>query len=89
MTSDQMVSVSPIWQLGHVGKGPDVFAKPPFCQKSLGPIAQMPECLFSHLPLALGYFLVACGSNLAVGDEHCSLLKLTHGDTQIVTSFTR
>ncbi len=31
MTSDQMVSVSPIWQLGHVGKGPDVFAKPPYC----------------------------------------------------------
>ncbi len=26
--SDQMVSVSLIWQLGHVGKGPDVFAKP-------------------------------------------------------------
>ncbi len=27
MTSDQMVSVSPIWQLWHVGKGPDEFAK--------------------------------------------------------------
>ncbi len=31
MTSDQMVSVSPIWQLGYVGKGPDVFAKSPYC----------------------------------------------------------
>ncbi len=35
MTSDQMVSVSPIWQLGHVEKGPDVrsysvFAEPPY-----------------------------------------------------------
>ncbi len=29
MTSDQLVSVSPIWQLGHVEEGPDVFAEPP------------------------------------------------------------
>ena len=26
MTSDDMLSVSPIWQLGHIGKGVDVFA---------------------------------------------------------------
>ncbi len=26
---NQMVSVSPIWQLGHVGKGLDVFPEPP------------------------------------------------------------
>ncbi len=31
MTSDQMVSVSLIWQFGHMGKGADVFAKPPHC----------------------------------------------------------
>ncbi len=30
MPSDQMVSVSLIWQLGHVGKGADVFAEPPY-----------------------------------------------------------
>ncbi len=30
MTSDQMVSVPLIWQLGHVGKEADVFAKPPY-----------------------------------------------------------
>ncbi len=29
MRSDQIVSMSPIWQLGHVEKGPDVFAEPP------------------------------------------------------------
>ncbi len=28
MTGDQMVSL--IWQLGHAGKGADVFAKPPY-----------------------------------------------------------
>ncbi len=28
MASDQMVSVSLIWQLGHVRKGADVFAEP-------------------------------------------------------------
>ncbi len=31
MTSDQIVSGSPIWQLGHVGKGADVFAEAPYC----------------------------------------------------------
>ncbi len=30
MTSEKMVIVSPIWQLGHVGKGADLFAEPPF-----------------------------------------------------------
>ncbi len=29
MASDQMVSVLPIWQLGHVRKRSDVFAKTP------------------------------------------------------------
>ena len=28
MTSNQMIPVSPIWQLGHVGKGPDGSAEP-------------------------------------------------------------
>ncbi len=40
MTSDQMVSVSPIWQLGHIGQGTDVFAEPPYCS------AQVVEHLF-------------------------------------------
>ncbi len=35
MTRDQMVSVSPIWQLGHVGKGADVFAKPQFSHTAM------------------------------------------------------
>ncbi len=30
MKSNQMVSVSPIWQLGHVEKGPDPFAESPY-----------------------------------------------------------
>ena len=30
MTSNQMVSVSPIWQLEHVEKGADMFAGPPY-----------------------------------------------------------
>ncbi len=36
VTSDQMVSVSPTWQLGHVGKGADVFAEPPYWNTSGG-----------------------------------------------------
>ncbi len=31
MTSDQMISVSPIFQLGYVGKGADVFAESLYC----------------------------------------------------------
>ncbi len=31
MASDQVESVAPIWQLGHVGKGADVFAEPSYC----------------------------------------------------------
>ncbi len=31
MASDQIVPVSQVWQLGHVGKGPDAFALPPYC----------------------------------------------------------
>ncbi len=31
MTSDQMVPVSLVWQLGHVEKGADVFAELPYC----------------------------------------------------------
>ncbi len=30
MTSEQMVSVTLIWQLGYAGKEADVFAKPPY-----------------------------------------------------------
>ncbi len=56
MTNDQMVSVSPIWQLGHIGKGADVFAEPPWCENlqpkqqqfsSWGPMTRLTP---SHLP---------------------------------------
>ncbi len=41
MTSDQMKSASPIWQLAHVRKGADVLAEPP-CWGN--PIEAQPQC---------------------------------------------
>ncbi len=43
MTSEQMVSVSPIWQLGHVAKGADMFAVlTGFCRNAAVTVTEAP-----------------------------------------------